>query len=282
MSLHPAPEPFHPGPGGAHRAGGHWTYPAGSKPHAPASGQRDLRPRPNVAAMGAPLSPDSGAATEAGAALADAGPALAGPVVFGAATAALRHGLTSVRPEVTVRETTAPSRVAPHAFALAASLAGDEDDVASGRFVLLFDQAGHAAWEGSARLVCYARATVEPEVAADPMLPEVAWSWLVEALAAHGAGVRALGGTVTTTTSRRFGVLAPDGDSFDVEVRCSWSPDWAETVAPARRPGGDDRARPWTAGDTTAHLHAFADLLAAMAGLPPRLAGVVPLPGRRF
>jgi len=222
VSLHPAPEPFHPGSGGPHRVDGHWAYPAGSKQHAPASGQRDLRPRPNVAAMGAPLSPDSGAATGAGAALADAVvPAPAGPVVFDSATAALRHGLTTVRPDVTVRGTTAPARVAPHEFALAASLTGDEDDVASGRFVLLFDEAGHAAWEGSARLVCYARATVEPEVAADPMLPEVAWSWLVEALAAHGAGVRALGGTVTTTTSRRFGVLAPDGDSFDVEVRCS-------------------------------------------------------------
>jgi hypothetical protein len=227
--------------------------------------------------MGASLSSDAGAAMSASAALA----APRRPGAFDAATTALRDGLASVRPDVAIRETTAPARVAPHAFALAAGLAGDEDDVASGRFVLLFDEAGHAAWEGNARLVCYARATVEPEVAADPMLPEVAWSWLVEALAAHGATARALGGTVTTTSSRRFGVLAPDGDSFDVEVRCSWTPDWAETAPAPGQADGAPSQRPWTAADTTADLHAFADLLAAMAGLPPRLAGVVPLPERR-
>jgi hypothetical protein len=226
--------------------------------------------------MAAPLSPDAGAAP---AAAVRAPHAPAGPEVFAAATGALRDAVAEVRPEVTVHETTAPSRVAPLAFALAAGLTGDDEDLASGRLVLLFDPAGHAAWEGSARIVCYARAAVEPEVAADPMLPEVAWSWLVEAMAAHGAGTLALGGTVTTTTSRRFGVLAPDGDSFEVEMRCSWSPDWAET---ASAPRDDDSARPWSAAATAAQLHAFADLLAAMAGLPPRLAGVVPLPGRRF
>jgi Protein of unknown function (DUF3000) len=244
--------------------------------------------------MGASLSPDAGAGTAVAAALAATAPeladsgrpdglaGLAGAEIFPAAVAALRAGLADVRPEVTVRETAAPARVAPQAFALAAGLTGDDDDLAAGRFVLLFDEAGHAAWEGSARLVCYARAAVEPEVAADPMLAEVAWSWLIEALAKHGAGARALGGTVTTTTSRRFGVLAPDGDSFDVEVRCSWTPDWTETVTPRRRPGGGVAGRPWTAQDTTAQLDAFADLLAAMAGLPPRLAGVVPLPSRRI
>jgi hypothetical protein len=222
--------------------------------------------------MGAPLSPEAGATPAAPGSSAPAAPGL-----FSAATAALRDALAGVRPEVTVRETAAPTRVAPHAFALAAGLTHDSDDLASGRFVLLFDPAGHAAWEGSARLVCYARAAVEPEVAADPMLPEVAWSWLIEAMAAHGAGARALGGTVTTTTSRRFGVLAADGDSFDVEMRCSWSPDWA---VPAN--GDGPTTGPWSAAATAAHLHAFADLLAAMAGLPPRLAGVVPLPGRRY
>ncbi|WP_081438301.1 DUF3000 domain-containing protein [Pseudofrankia asymbiotica] len=228
--------------------------------------------------MGAPLSPDAGAARAAATAV--AAPALAGPGLFIAAATALRDALGTLRPELAVREAPPPSRVAPYALALAASLAGDDDDLAAGRLVLLFDPAGHNAWEGTARLVCYARAAVEPEVAADPMLPEVAWSWLVEAMAAHGAGARALGGTVTTTTSRRFGVLAPDGDSFDVEVRCSWSPNWAETASPSR-PGGEG-GTPWSAEETAAHLHAFADLLAAMAGLPPRIAGVVPLPGRHF
>jgi len=228
--------------------------------------------------MGVPGSSDAGSARAAATAAATT-PALAGPGLFVASTAALRDALGALRPELAVRETTPPSRVAPYAFALAASLTGDDDDLAAGRLVLLYDPAGHDAWEGTARIVCYARAAVEPEVAADPMLPEVAWSWLVEAMAAHGAGVRALGGTVTTTTSRRFGVLAPDGDSFDVEIRCSWSPNWTQTATPAR--SGPDDAPAWSAHDTAAHLHAFADLLAAMAGLPPRIAGVVPLTPRR-
>jgi len=228
--------------------------------------------------MGVPLSPDA-APTRAAATAAVAAPALAGPHLFVATAAALRDALGTLRPDLTVRETAPPSRVAPYAFALTASLAGDDDDLAAGRLVLLFDPAGHDAWEGTTRLVCYARASVEPEVAADPMLPEVAWSWLIDAMAAHGAGARALGGTVTTTTSRRFGVLAPDGDSFDVEMRCSWSPDWAET---ASRPGAADTdGTPWSAQDAAAQVHAFVDLLAAMAGLPPRIAGVVPLSGRR-
>ncbi|WP_007516075.1 MULTISPECIES: DUF3000 domain-containing protein [Pseudofrankia] len=230
--------------------------------------------------MGVPLSPDAGSARAAVTAATTTTPALAGPGLFVATATALREALGTLRPELAVREATPPSRVAPYAFALAASLAGDDEDLAAGRLVLLFDPAGHNAWEGTARLVCYARAAVEPEVATDPMLPEVAWSWLVEAMAAHGVGVRALGGTVTTTTSRRFGVLAPDGDSFDVEMRCSWSPDWAETAG-RPRPGGEG-GTPWSAQGTAAHLHAFADLLAAMAGLPPRIAGVVSLPGRRF
>ncbi|MBL7517723.1 DUF3000 domain-containing protein, partial [Frankia sp. CNm7] len=213
--------------------------------------------------MGAPLSPDAGAATAAKAA-----PLAAGPAVFATATAALRDALTAVRPEVTVHETTPPSRVAPYAFALAAGLTNDADDLASGRFVLLFDPAGHAAWEGTARMVCYARAAVEPEVATDPMLPEVAWSWLVEALAAHGADARALGGTVTTTTSRRFGLLADDGDSFDVEVRCSWSPDWAETAGRCAGPPRPDEGAgpPGCAPGPAAPRPAFADLVAALAG----------------
>jgi hypothetical protein len=149
------------------------------------------------------------------------------------------------------------------------SLTRDDEEVASGRLVLLGDAAGQAAWEGTVRFVCYAQADVDPEVASDPLLPDVAWSWLGEALAAHDVAVRALGGTVTTTASRRFGMLAADGDSFGLELRCSWSPDWAETA----RGGG----QPWTAAGTVAHLSAFSDLLAAMVGLPPDVKGVVPL-----
>ncbi|MEX5633781.1 DUF3000 domain-containing protein [Parafrankia sp. FMc2] len=224
---------------------------------------------------------------------------LSAPALFVAATDALRDALADLRSDVSIREIPAPSRIAPFAFALAGGLTED-DEAASGRFVLLFDPDGQDAWEGTSRVVCYARASVDPEVADDPLLPGVAWSWLRESLQSHGAQVRALGGTVTTTSSRRFGVLAADGDNFDVELRCSWSPAWASpdwaslaSASPASAvPGGSDPvlASPggvtdpgpgWDPLDAAAHLHSFADLLAAMAGLPPRLSGVVPLPARR-
>ncbi|SBW22486.1 hypothetical protein FDG2_2710 [Candidatus Protofrankia californiensis] len=196
------------------------------------------------------------------------------PSVFVAATAALRDALGRVRSEVAVHELQAPTKLAPYAFAVAGGLSRDGDEAASGRLILLFDPAGHSAWEGTARFVCYARAAVDPEIAADPLLPEVVWSWLHDALEANQVGYRAMGGTVTITNSKRFGVLAADGDNSDVELRCSWSPDWAETTA-----GCSHRA--WRPTEAVAHLHSFADLLAAMAGLPPRVCGVVPLPSRR-
>jgi hypothetical protein len=191
------------------------------------------------------------------------------PAVFTSAVEALRSSLSDVRPEVVVHEITAPSRLAPSAFALAGVVPRDGDDIAAGRLIMLMDPAGQPAWEGTARFVCYARAGVDGEIATDPMLSEVAWSWLTEALELNQTAHRALGGTVTTTISRRFGVLARDGDTFDVELRCSWSPDWAQTARGGRLA--------WSPAETLSHLGAFADLLATMAGVPPRAAGVVPL-----
>jgi hypothetical protein len=191
------------------------------------------------------------------------------PAVFTSAVEALRSSLSDVRPEVVVHEITAPARLAPSAFALAGVVPRDGDDIAAGRLIMLMDPAGQPAWEGTARFVCYARAGVDGEIATDPMLSEVAWSWLTEALELNQTAHRALGGTVTTTISRRFGVLARDGDTFDVELRCSWSPDWAQTARGGRLA--------WSPAETLSHLGAFADLLATMAGVPPRAAGVVPL-----
>ncbi|MCK9896557.1 DUF3000 domain-containing protein [Frankia sp. AgB32] len=210
------------------------------------------------------------------------------PAIFLAVTDALRASASRLRPEIIVHEVAAPGRLAPFAFALAGGVAGDADS-AAGRLIVLMDPDGQPAWQGTTRIVCYARASVDPEIAADPLLAEVAWSWLREALDGHGARVRALGGTVTTTSSRRFGVLRAEGDTQDVELRCSWSPDWAQTAsdpesstADGERATAARHAHPsWTSAAATAHLHAFGDLLAAMAGLPPALSGVLPLPQRR-
>jgi hypothetical protein len=190
------------------------------------------------------------------------------------AAEALRLALPEVRPDVIVRELPPPTRLAPYALALDGELERAGDAVASGRFVLLVDPAGQAAWDGVARFVCFARAEVDPEMAGDPVLPEVAWAWLREALEARGAHHHAIGGTVTATTSRRFGALARDGDSHDLELRCAWSPRWTDTIWPGHDPIG-------YSAEAAAHLHAFAELVAAMAGVPPRSPDVVPLaPGR--
>jgi hypothetical protein len=90
-------------------------------------------------------------------------------------------------------------------------------------------------------------------MSSDPMLPEVTWSWLEDALTERGAAVANLAGTVTTTTSARFGQIADEASSSEVELRCSWSPQWD----------------PEDSEDVRAHLDAMCDLLAMMGGLPP-------------
>ena len=72
--------------------------------------------------------------------------------------------------------------IAPFASALSADVTVDGDDVGTGRLVLLHDPAGNDAWEGTFRCVAYARAEIDPEMANDPLLAEVGWSWLSEAL----------------------------------------------------------------------------------------------------
>jgi hypothetical protein len=122
------------------------------------------------------------------------------------------------------------------------------DEVATGRLILLHDPAGHEAWDGTMRLVTYVTAEVEPELAADPLLPGVGWSWLTDALDAHEARFTAIGGTVTQTLSTRFGELAGPPTAADIEIRASWTP-------------VDD--------DLSAHVEAWCALLASTAGLPP-------------
>jgi hypothetical protein len=169
------------------------------------------------------------------------------PAIFRQAVESLRT--TVVRAEVRVEPIRAPQRLAPWTYAIAADVRGsDGEDLATGRLVLLYDPDGVEAWDGVLRLVAFASAELEPEMAADPLLPQVGWSWLTEALTLRGADHLAVGGTVTQTTSTRFGDLRGPQTSVALELRGSW-----------------------TAGTSqmTPHLLAFADLLSTAAGLPP-------------
>ena len=95
---------------------------------------------------------------------------------------------------------------------------------AAGRLVLLHDPAGNAAWQGTFRCVTFARAEVDPEMVSDPLLAQVGWSWLIDALASHGAEFVAPSGTVTSVSSESFGGMADEDPSAEVEVRASWTP----------------------------------------------------------
>lgn len=182
------------------------------------------------------------------------------PEDFRRALDALRA--TTSRPEVVLEETPAPQRLAPHAVALTADVThpGEDDELATGRFVLLHDPAGHEAWSGTFRVVTYVRADLEPEMAVDPLLAGVGWAWLTEALDAHDASFAAASGTVTRVASESFGAIAEDTGSAQIEIRASWTP-------------LDDAV--------DRHLRAWCDLLCTTAGLPPVAPGVVTLPRRR-
>ncbi|MBM7170755.1 DUF3000 domain-containing protein [Streptomyces sp. G44] len=192
------------------------------------------------------------------------------PRAFRAAVEALRGA--RLRPEIEIDPTRPPKRLAPYAYALEAAVVDGEEDLADGRLVLLHEPAGHDAWQGTFRLVTLVRAELEPEMAADPLLPEVCWSWLTGALRSRGLSVSEASGTVTRAGSHYFGGLAERPPASQIEIRASWTPREGSGGMP----------------DTGAHLAAWCELLCQVAGLPPVGPGngsgdgsVVSLPQRR-
>ncbi|MEV3991515.1 DUF3000 domain-containing protein [Streptomyces sp. NPDC049837] len=193
------------------------------------------------------------------------------PPAFRLAVEGLRGA--RLRPEIEVDPSRPPQRLAPYAYALEAAVVEGDEDLADGRLVLLHDPAGHEAWQGTFRLVTLVRAELEPEMAADPLLPEVSWSWLTGALEARGLSYEEASGTVTRAGSHYFGGLAERRPATQIEIRASWTPREGRGGVP----------------DTAAHLAAWCDLLCQIAGLPPSAPGpldpgsaaVVSLPQRR-
>lgn len=197
-----------------------------------------------------------------------AGPHDPEPPAFAAAAQSLRAA--KPRPEVRLTEVRPPQRLAPYAIALSGSVPGptptgganddDGDELANGRLVVLHDPEGHESWHGTTRLVAYVRADLDPEMAGDPMLASVGWSWLLEALNLRSARFTAAGGTVTRASSESFGALSEQRSTAELEVRASWTP---------------------LEDDLSAHLAAWCDLLCYAAGLPPVTPGVASLTGAR-
>lgn len=171
------------------------------------------------------------------------------PADFEAALLSLRgHQL---RTELSLTEVPAPTRIAPYAAALTGDVTATDDSesfIGSGRFVILYDPAGQPAWDGTMRIIVMARAELEPELGSDPLLGEVGWAWLTDALAEEQAEYHALSGTVTRALSETFGGLELRGGSVDIEIRASWTPD---------------------STDLSTHLRAWALMTCQAAGLPP-------------
>ena len=168
-----------------------------------------------------------------------------------------------LRPEVRLTEVPAPTRLAPHAVAMTVDIVDPDDgelDLATGRFVLLHDPEEPEPWGGAWRVVTFARAELEGELAGDPVLGAVGWSWLTDALEAHELPSDNIAGTVTRVVSESFGDLEDTAVDVEMEIRASWSPRDAE------------------AGE---HLAAWTEMLGTVGGLPPLPDGVVALPGRR-
>ncbi|HEY7051151.1 MAG TPA: DUF3000 domain-containing protein [Mycobacterium sp.] len=176
------------------------------------------------------------------------------PAQFSDAVTAMNA--VTVRPEIELGPIRPPQRLAPFSYALGAEVRHPDTGVvpehsegdAFGRLILLHDPEGAEAWDGTMRLVAYIQADLEPSEAIDPLLPEVAWSWLVDALDARAGQATALGGTVTATTSVRYGDIAGPARAHQLELRASWT-----AITP----------------DLGVHVQAFCEVLEHAAGLPP-------------
>jgi hypothetical protein len=180
---------------------------------------------------------------------------------FAEAAAAFLAGRDAqVGPGFCFEDVPAPKRLAPYASAIAVTVERDGADVAWGRLVLLYDPDGQEGWGGMFRLVAYIRADVEPEIAADPLLGEVGWSWLSEALDLHVPGYAVPSGTVTRVITEGFGAKRDELPLTGFELRASWSP-----TGPGDRADDNDL----DTLDLSAHISAWCDCLSAAAGLEP-------------
>ncbi len=149
------------------------------------------------------------------------------------------------------------------AFALSAEVVIADDELGNGRLVLLHDPMGNVSWDGDFRCVTYARAEIDAAMVSDPLLTDVGWSWLIDALDRNDARYVAPSGTVTAVFSKSFGAMELEPPRSEIELRASWTP-----VV-------DDP------GNIVGHLQAWSELLCLAAGLPPLPEGVVPISQRR-
>lgn len=169
-----------------------------------------------------------------------------------------------VREEIVLTAIPAPSSLAPFGYALAADVRptahAEDSEWGTGRIVVLHDPSEPDEWGGAWRIVCFAQGPLEPEIGVEQYVADIAWAWLIDALDARGALFHSESGTATKILSKGYGTLAEQGEGAQLELRASWTP-----VGP----------------DIAAHVEAWAELLALLAGMPPGTESVSLLDARR-
>jgi hypothetical protein len=215
--------------------------------------------------------------------------------IFRSAVTGLEAGMQQqrqARSEVVFENQPPPRKLAPFAAAVGATVYAPEpgrgpgsravlpdtdDEIGWGSFVLLYDPAGQTGWDGAFRIIAYVRADLEPEIAADPLIGQVGWSWLTEALDARAAGYRLTSGTVTRVVTEGFGAKQGEPVTTGFELRASWSPADPAAVRPRAVAGAQAGPPDLAPPDLDGHIAAWCDALCMAAGLPPLPAGVSPL-----
>ena len=177
------------------------------------------------------------------------------------------------RPEIAVRATPGPTRLAPFALALNAEVTVGDEEIADGKLVVLHDPAGQESWNGTWRVVLFASAELDAGMRDDPVITEMGWTWLQEALGERDLAVGAFAGTVTRTVSQSFGTLSDRPASAELEIRASYTPavDAPHPLLP----------RPTVGAIIREHVSAWLELLALITALEPVADGVTRLERRR-
>jgi Protein of unknown function (DUF3000) len=197
--------------------------------------------------------------------------ASADEAMFRLAVSGLEAGLaqqSAARAELTFDTEPPPRRMAPFAAAIGVSVTDSDDDdneIGWGKFVLLYDPAGQDGWDGQYRIIAYVHAELDPEIAADPLISQVGWSWLIEALDEAADGYGQTSGTVTRVVTEGFGAKEDEPVSTGFELRASWSPAAGDGEPP----------------DLAGHVAAWCDALCTAAGLPPLGVSALRPPPRR-
>lgn len=154
----------------------------------------------------------------------------------------------NLRAELEFEQIPAPGKLATDSIAFAVNVKEDykheNADLGTGRFVLLHEPATQEQWASNFRIVTFSKSPLESNIGADEDASDLAWSWLLEALANRCAEYENIAGTSTRIISTGHGSLEGQAPHAEFELRASWSPNGAYAT----------------------HLEAWQDLVCAMSG----------------